>query len=142
MRGHLVSRACALASGLLGLVGLIFIFGFDPDQLGSFGLTLFFLVLGGWVASLVAWGLTLLALHSLGEERARVFVGSLLRQALLLGVGVAALAALRFFDYLLWWNALLLIAFCLLLELSLRGLSRASLTPTGHASRGGSSSPQ
>lgn len=114
---------------LLALGALGFLISFlDPDAVGMYG-TLLFFVLG----SLSFFGLSYLGILGmyrlfLGDEKAVHYLGSIVRQSALLLVGVVALLLL--FQNMLWywWSALLVTAFVLLLEFTLRG-SRKEVLP-------------
>lgn len=99
---------------------LIFIFGVDPETLGWGGLALFFLAL--WVAASGFFSLFLLALYrrAIGETSTLYFVGSVLRQGILLGCLVLTLALLSYFSLLAWWSSALSLVFFLLIEFTAR----------------------
>jgi hypothetical protein len=114
-------RLFALAAfGTLG----VFVLGVDPDALTLPGLGLFFfgvfLIIGA-SASLL---LLLLAKRWLDPVAAEHYVGGALRQGVLLGAFVAGIAAARFAGFLVWWAALLYLAFLLLVEFTYRQLKR------------------
>ncbi len=106
---------------LIGLVTVsVFIFAIDPKSLSVWGVLFFF----GSLALFAAGALSLLLLslyrRMIGRESASYFIGTVIRQGILLGLGTALLAFLQYIGLLAWWNGLLVLAFVLLLEFSSR----------------------
>ena len=110
---------------LLGLLSLlVFVFGLDPKSLSVWGMVFFFVSL--WVVACGIFSLTLLFAYekTLGAENTAFNIGSIFRQAILLGSFVLGVACLFYFHVFVWWNATLFFIFILLLELTLRKFSR------------------
>lgn len=106
-----------------GAFGLLLYF-LDPDTVGIYGSILFYF-LGG----LLMFGILYLSILGtyrifLGDERAVHSLGGVARQAALLLLGVV-LALIIFRNNLwYWWSILLVLAFVLLLEVTLRRPSK------------------
>lgn len=107
--------------GLLSL--LVFIFEMDPESLSQWGMAFFFVSLWGVATGLFLLFLLFLYEKAIGGESTVLFLGSVFRQAILLGTLTLGLLILQYLRIFAWWNALLLTAFFLLLEFTFRTFS-------------------
>lgn len=114
-----------LSAVIAGAFGLLIYF-LDPDIVGVYGVILF-----GILGGLLVFGITYLSILGvyrilLGDEKAVHLLGVTVRQSALVLLG--GIAALFLFQNNLWywWSILLVAAFLLLLEVTLRGVSKNS----------------
>ncbi len=116
-----------LTAVIAGAFGLLVYF-LDPDIVGIQGNILFY-VLG----FLLLFGISYLSILGsyrilLGDEKAVHFIGAATRQsALMLLGGICALFLFRN-NLWYWWSLLLVTAFILLLEVTLRGHSKKNIS--------------
>lgn len=106
---------------LLSLVAWMGVLLFvDPEVSGSFSTALFlgtlFSFLSGWVTLM----LVSLSRRFIGDQSTAVSFGALSRQGFLVSAYVIGVLMLLRSGFFSWWNALLLLAVVLLLELSIR----------------------
>ncbi|NCQ06161.1 MAG: hypothetical protein GW815_01205 [Candidatus Moranbacteria bacterium] len=105
-------------------MGIIFLF--DPEEMGSTAVTLFFLVF------FVAWvGIFLLLLISLyrkmsSDDTTVANLMGIIRQAILLSFFLTGMLLFQYMHILVWWDASLLFALILLLEFTFRYLSHTN----------------
>lgn len=96
------------------------VFSVDPNEAGVPGRVLLFL---GMLAFLVG-ALNLFVIgtyrHMLGEARAAHHIASAARQGLILALFAWMLIVFRFLQMLTWWDAALLFAVALIVELTFR----------------------
>lgn len=105
--------------------GLIFcILEVDPTTASPVVFALFFLLVFLMTGSGCAWVLLILFRAYLGEGGAAKNLPSVLRIATLVSGLITGLLLLRFFGWLTWWVAALLISAMLLMELTLRKVIR------------------
>ncbi|OGI16206.1 MAG: hypothetical protein A3E38_02570 [Candidatus Moranbacteria bacterium RIFCSPHIGHO2_12_FULL_54_9] len=104
-------------SAWLGVVILL-----DPDETGGMGRGLFFISLFAWLIGLFTLGMTWIYRKALGAAGAAHHLSGSFRQAFLLAVYATGLVFFQYARILLWWDALLLFAFVLLIEFSIRRL--------------------
>lgn len=105
---------------------LVTLFLVDPDESGLLGRILFFGSLG-----IIFSGSAIIILSewyrkALGEEGAAHHAGLLFRQGVLIGGYGVTLVLFQYWKIFFWWTALLLLALFLLVELTMRGMSRNS----------------
>ncbi|MGB4943001.1 MAG: hypothetical protein WBO92_02715, partial [Candidatus Moraniibacteriota bacterium] len=74
---------------------------------------------------IVTLGLVSLARLFLAEPAAQAYLGGAFRQGALIGVYIAGMALTQFLGYLVWWVALLALAFILLTEFTIRQFNRS-----------------
>jgi len=110
---------------LLALVAWASVFiTVDPDAAGLTGRFLFFGSFFASILGMLTLFVTWVYVKGLGEEGAAHHLGAAFRQAFLLAGFVLGNALFQFFGFLTWWDSLLLLAFVLLVELSLRSLMK------------------
>lgn len=96
----------------------------DPESAGNPGVALFLGTLFSFLTGSYTLVIVSLSRRFLGDQSAAVAFGASFRQGFLLAfLSVSMLVLLRF-GYLSWWNALLVLAAILLLELSARRLTK------------------
>ena len=106
---------------LLGWVGVFFFV--DPDAYGMLGIVLFLGTAFSFLAGAFTMTLVKIARSALGDASAEAAFGVFFRQGFLLAVFCVALLLLSWFRVLSWWNAGLVLAGVLLVELSVRAFS-------------------
>ena len=112
-------RTLALLAG--GAFWLLVTF-LDPDGVGIYGTILFYLLAGFFLLGVCYLAILGLYRIFLGDERAVQYLGGAFRQAFLLVAGMVVLALLFQYQFWYWWSILLVTAFVLLLEFTIRSL--------------------
>jgi hypothetical protein len=96
----------------------------DPESAGTPGAGLFLGALFSFLAGSFTLVLVALSRKFLGDTSAALAFGASFRQGFLLALLAISMLVLLRLGYLSWWNALLALATILLLELTVRRLSR------------------
>jgi hypothetical protein len=109
---------------LLAWVGVFFFV--DPDAYGMLGIMLFLGTLFSFLTGAFTLSLVNIARRALGNTGAEVAFGIFFRQGFLLSLFCVALLFLSWFQVLSWWNAGLVLAGVLLVELSVRAIGDKS----------------
>jgi hypothetical protein len=104
-------------STILSLAAWVFvIFYIDPEEAGVFGKFFFFASLFLFLSGLFVTFLVWLRMKFMGEEVAAETIGLSSRQGILSALFFTAVIVLFGSGYLVWWNALLVLAGILLVE--------------------------
>ncbi len=96
----------------------------DPESAGTPGAGLFLGALFSFLAGSLTLVLVSLSRKFLGDTSAALAFGVSFRQGFLLALLVILMLILLRLGYLSWWNALLVLATILLLELTVRRLTK------------------
>lgn len=96
----------------------------DPESAGAPGAGLFLGALFSFLAGMFTLLLVALSRKFLGDASAALGFGISFRQGFLLALLAVSMLALLHFGYFSWWNALLVLAAILLLELTVRRLTK------------------
>ena len=95
----------------------------DPLEAGPSGIVLFFASFFAFLLGILTLFITQAYRFALGEASAVFHIGGAFRQAFLFALFGTALLVFQYLRILTWWDSLLLLAFILLLEISLRALA-------------------
>ncbi len=96
----------------------------DPYSAGLPGMILFFASFFAFLLGILTLLVTQAYRYALGEVSTIFHIGSAFRQALLLALFGVGILFFQYVRILTWWDALLLLAFVLLLEFSFRTIQR------------------
>lgn len=105
----------------LAWIGVFFFV--DPDAYGMLGIVLFLGTIFSFLTGAFTMTLVNIARRALGNAGAEAAFGIFFRQGFLLSVFCVVLLFLSWFRVLSWWNAGLVLAGVLLVELSIRTFS-------------------
>lgn len=106
-------------SAWLGIV-----FAVDPEQGGVAGRALFFISFFALLLGFLTLGVTWLYRKVLGEASAAHHLGRAFRQAFLLAAYAEGILFFQYQRILTWWDSLLWLAAIILIEYTLRRISR------------------
>lgn len=103
---------------LIAFLGVVI--AIDPDTTAGVGRGLFFVSLLAVLVGISTLSVTWAYRRAFGDNRAVHYLSSTFRQALLLSGYVLGIVFFQYSGILTWWDALLLLAFILLIEFSIR----------------------